>query len=172
MRVRVKAEDGTVLTETVVYDHDEASNIIIIENKKQIDDNQIVNAMILSSPPITFKGRIFKTNRYYEIRLFKGESRENRISQRFNVNRKAAIVRYIDDGKYYKMLNNIAVKMVNISEHGLRIKGADTMLNDRDKVQITFLVNDTVRIYNVEVRNIARKEDKTAEYGCKFIAKQ
>ena len=171
MRVRIKAEDDTLLAETVVFDYDEANNIIIIEKKKEIDDNQIVNAMILSSPPITFKGRIFKTNRYYEVRLFKGESRENRISQRFDVNRKAAIVRYIDDGKYYKMLNNIAVKMINISEHGLRIKGSDTMLNDRDTIQVTFLINDSVRIYNVEVRNIAKKEDKTAEYGCKFIAK-
>ena len=172
MRVQVKAEDNTLLTETVINDHDDASNIITIDYKTDIDDNQIVNAMVLTSPPITFKGRIFKTNRYYEIRLFKGESRENRISQRFDVNRKAAIVRYIDDGKYYKLLNNIPVKMVNISEHGLRIKGSDNMLNEKDTVQVTFLVNEQVRIYNVEVRNVAKKEDKTAEYGCKFIAKQ
>ena len=171
LQVQIKSEDDVLLKEAVIRSHEINSNIITIDYNTEMDDNQIVNVVVISSPPIYYKGRLFGTKRYFEIRLFKGEARENRISQRFNVDRKSAIVRYIDDDRYYKLLNNIGVKMMNISEHGLRIKGSDTMLNDRDRVQITFLVNEQVRIYDVEVRNKTIKGKKTAEYGCKFIKK-
>jgi len=162
-------EAGTLLLKTTVVDHDTVNSIIEIEEAPEIADRGKYDVLILTAPsPHTFSCIAEVKLDRIDLKLFRGERKEQRNNVRYVVNGQVEVTGYIHDNKVFPLHTPQEAILVNLSKGGVRLRMKLNSLSLDDMVQIKIQVGDKPKVLSAHVVNTLDTED-SSEYGCKLI---
>jgi hypothetical protein len=164
-------KDGNHLNNTVVTSHDKVSlRVEVEEPPPSLGNGDGCRLLILTSPsPREYQGRVVREGHRLSIAMFQGRENEKRGAVRYNVNFSALIENLICDGRAHPLHTPLEVELINISKSGVRFRAPYYSLTEGDRFQIRMKIGDGEKLLIVDVVNYKDREDKTSEYGCKFL---
>ena len=167
--VYVYDAEGKLLVVTTVTAHNKHSSIVDVTYVPELTDQGKYNLLILTSPtPYTYSCIAEVKRNEIRLKLFRGEKKEQRNSERYEVNGGVTIIAYLDEGKVFKLHAPLDAVIVNISKSGVRLKMKPGSLSVGDTVSICVQVGDAPKILTANVVNL-RNNDESTEYGCKLV---
>ena len=169
--VLIYDNDGERLGNTVITSYNRTSLRIEVKDTPQsLDAGCTCKLLILSSPsPCEFCGRVNKDGNKKIIAMYFGHEVENRGSTRYKVSFPGAIENLICDGKAYPLHTPLQVRLMNISQSGVRFRTPYYSLIDGDRFQMRIEINNSAKLLIADVVNHVDRDNDSSEYGCRFL---
>lgn len=103
-----------------------------------------------------------------DIALFKGNAKENRTVQRYEINRPATVEHLVIAKQLVAVPEPIDVMVVNLSTAGCLLRANTSLFNVNTAFQLTMDSSGTQIVLQAKVLRIQRIDAGTVEYGCCF----
>ena len=162
-------DSGTLLLKTTVKNHDTVNSVIEIDEAPEITDRTRYDVLILTAPsPHTFSCIAEVRRDSIELKLFRGERKEQRSNVRYAVNSQVEVTGYIYEGKVFDLHTPQDAILVNLSKSGVRLRMKPNSLTMDDMIQIRISSSDKPKVLSAQVVNLLNT-DEYSEYGCKLI---
>jgi len=163
--------DGNHLGSTLVTSHDKMSMRIEVQDvPPALSVGNECALLILTSPaPCEYQGRLIVEGPKKIIAMYRGRVRENRGAVRYKVNTPAVIENLIFDGKPYRLHTPFNVKLMNISQSGVRFRAQSYALSDGDRFQMRLKISGSEKLLIADTIHHIDLDGATAEYGCQFL---
>lgn len=137
---------------------------------RSMETDEIGTLLILIEPaPHEYKSRIVEYNSERLFLIFRGRVKENRKINRYKVDFDAHIISLLRDNKVYPLHTTVAVKVINISRNGLRLRTKANTLREGDRVHVKVRMEESEKILTAMVVNELDAGSDTAEYGCSMV---
>ena len=126
--------------------------------------------LILTEPaPREYKGIVQKNSLERYLLLYRGKTKENRLTDRFKVDFAGQILSLIRHEEIYDLHNPVKATVINISRSGLRIATLANALRAGDRIQLMVNFEDSEKRMLAIVTNQQDREENISEYGCALI---
>lgn len=166
-------EEEKQLATLTIWEHDTKENFIEIQNIPELVAGERCKVLILADPvPYISLGSIHMGKSSKIVRLFKGDSKENRKNARYAVDIPAKIEGLMYNNTVYPLLSAVDIRVVSISVSGIRFTGATNTTGKGDWLQIRMKVIGTDKMLIVKVAHCKDKVGGNTEYGCRLIARE
>ena len=174
-RTLIYDEDGAILANVKILDHDSNENTIKVQNLPALDGRKKCELLVLTAPkPYTYKGTIHKTSVNKSdsgrlIRLYQEQEAENRKEPRYSINMQTNIEGLIFDDTVYDMHTPLAVELINISKSGMRLRSKYNALAIGNRFHVNVRISGSDTMLTAEVTNITDSKTDYSEFGCYFV---
>ena len=162
---------GNHLCNTVITHYDKNSLRIEVQSlPPNLTVNDFCRVLILSAPtPCEYHGRVNKEGARKSIAMFQGHEKESRAAARFNVTSSAMIENLIFDGHAYPLHTPLEIKLINISQSGVRFKAPNYSLSINDRFQMRMKISGNDKLLIAKVVNHNEYDSHITAYGCQFL---
>ena len=163
--------EGNHLGNTIITQYEKSAlRIELREMPSTLNQGAACKILIMASPsPCEYQGRIIKEGQRFQIAMFFGKVKENRITARYKTNASATIENLIYDGRAYPLFSPLKVNILNISKSGVRLVGSKNTFMDGDRFQMRMNINGSDKLLIADVVNCVDREGDVSEYGCQFL---
>ena len=161
---------GNIVAETVVVDCDRALSIIGVEVQFDLRAGDTVQLVIFTEPvPCSFQGKLMaRLQGIQRISLNSGHLKEDRQAARHKIDAPAIIESVMRDNELVAA-DAFTVKLMNISQSGVRFIGVPGKLRIEDQVQMKLMRGTVDHTLIAEVVNSKDTGRGYLEYGCRFL---
>lgn len=172
-RAIIYNEEGEQLDSVTIWEHDVKENSIEVQNTPALTVDERCRVLILTDPiPYISQGSIHMGTSSKIIRLFKGDSKENRQAARYKVDIPASIEGLVYNNTTYPLHNDVDVTVVSISKSGVRFLGKPNTAGVGDWLQLRLKVEGMNKAFTVKVARCKDRDEGHSEYGCRLLAKE
>ena len=170
--VYIYNNDGSLAVESIVIEHDAATNTIVIDSTPALIDKTQYNLMILTpSAPYSFSGLVDIRKNQLTIKLFRGEIKEKRGDTRHKISGEAEVTAYLWGGNVFKLHSPLKANLLNISKNGIRISMGFNSMSVGDVIHIRMQIQGMKRNLTALVVNNVDNDRESSDYGCRLVEK-
>ena len=164
-------EAGNHLGSTIVTDYNKNALVIEVEEIPPVLGNgERCRLLILSSPsPCEYQGRVTKMGARKTIAMFFGQEKESRGAVRYMLSCPALIENLVYENHAYQLHTPLEIKLINISQSGVRFRAPVYALLDCDRFQMRLKISDNDKLLIADVKNHFDDDFGASEYGCYFL---
>ena len=170
-------EQAKVVVDTQIVEYDRVKNTISVNTwKLEHYINRGVSVLAFTSDGLyeymgtVRRGRNVGTGRYVEIGLFKGKELENRAYTRYPLRLEGVVEGIRLSGLNMPLDGPIPIISENISASGILIKGPAKRFKLNHELQMRFIMEGKVAVFNCIVVRIIENDETITEYGCKILS--
>ncbi len=143
-----------------------------LEEATGLKDGATYRVRIMCLPvPYEYVGNAILKGGYRVIVLYRGEISENRHNPRYKVDAPASIVSLVYENKAYVMLAPLEVRIVNVSQSGVRFSAKHNTMSLGDSFEMILPIGGKKQSLLAKVMNCVDVDPETTEYGCSFLSK-
>ena len=169
--VSVYDKSDNLLVTTTVAKHDRDALRIEVKSELNLKQGDEYKVLILTSPtPVFYLGKIIQEEYKKIIAMYKGKEKEDRKNARHSILLPALIESLIYDGQAYALCMPLGVKVVNISQNGVRLRTPFNSLTHRDRFTLRMKIGGVDKLLVADVMNHRDVGNEYSEYGCRLSA--
>ncbi len=150
----------------------ELDDMIRPEEYDALKNGDTYRVLIIAKPhPVEYLGTA-KLKGYFPktIALYRGQEKESRKHPRYRIETFALIESVIYRDLAYPLSVPLAVRVVNISKGGLRLRTERDAMAKGDRFELSMEISGKREFFLIEVRNSVDIGTSESEYGCAFLA--
>ncbi len=160
------------LSEIELSEFAQHPDLASLEEATGLKDGATYRVRVMCLPvPYEYTGTARLKGGYRVIVLYRGEISENRHNPRFKVDASASIVSLVYDNKAYVLLSPLEVRIVNVSQSGVRFSAKHNTMSLGDSFELILPIGGVKQSLLAKVMNCVDVGPEATEYGCSFLAK-
>jgi len=137
---------------------------------KVLAGGDVCSILIMTEPaPREYKGLVQEANYERSLLLFRGKTKENRLTDRFKVDFAAQIIALIRQDYVYDLHTPVTARVINISRSGMRLSTVANALRTGDRIQLVAHFDDSEKRLLAIITNQIDTENNRSEYGCALV---
>jgi hypothetical protein len=160
---------GELLANVLIIEHDKSDNSIVVLDTFSSIAGKTCDVLIPMAPkPITYRGKIQNQGSQKIIRLTQENTKENRKQPRYKVDLPASVESLIYDGKPFALQTPLEVRLIDISQDGMKFGTVPNALAVGLLFQIRLKIGENDKVLSAMVV-FGNDSQAGSIYGCRTV---
>ncbi len=165
--------NGDLLATAEIAEHNHYNMEITLKDRSDLKNGATCKVFILTFPtPYEYMGTVRAHGEMPEtIALYRGKEKESRKSTRYKIDASALIDHIIRGSQIDNLDDPLAVRLVNISTTGVRIRASCNILSIGEQFVMRMKIGGKQERLLAQVANSLEVMPENVEYGCRLVAR-